>query len=281
MEPRVAAVAAVAAALALLIQAVALVAALVQPPPALLAGGHAERAAWAYAKAPSWWDTTVPNLSDADFRSNFRVCPDTFEYIVGEVAGAVQAADTRWRKALPAQKVVAIALYRLATGHDYRSIGNLFGVSTSVTQSCVVNVVEALASHEVAGRHIKMPVGWDELEATALGFQNLMKDNAGMPGIVSAVDGTHIKARQMDPGSRRSGFDPSLPLHRCATRTRSRDTRTGATGRGLCRITSWARWTPPHGSKTEAALCPRRSSSAPPWSGRTVGAGSATWPQPV
>lgn len=110
----------------------------------------------------------------------------------------MQAADTRWRKALPKEKVVAIALYRLATGHDYRTVGNLFAVAISVVHSCVVRVVTALADESVAARHIRMPAGRPEFDAIALDFQNLVKDNGGMPGIVSAVDGTHIKVRYPD-----------------------------------------------------------------------------------
>lgn len=141
---RAAVAAAVAALNVVLVTAVTSVAQVLAlaPSGAVVAGG---RAAWAYERAPSWWATTAQHLSDEDFRSHFRVCWDTFHYIVDQVGESVEGKTTRWRAALAKELVVACAIYRLATGHDYRTIGNLFGVSTSVAQACLVKVVNALS----------------------------------------------------------------------------------------------------------------------------------------
>lgn len=51
-----------------------------------------------------------------------------------ELCGMVkhlEKADTNYRKAIPIEKRVAIALYALGSSAEYRTIGNLFGVSNS------------------------------------------------------------------------------------------------------------------------------------------------------
>ena len=56
----------------------------------------------------------------------------TFEYIVHLVRPFITKRDTRFRKAIPVEKRVAIALWMLAAGNSYRSIGKNFAVSKSL-----------------------------------------------------------------------------------------------------------------------------------------------------
>lgn len=181
---------------ALLVTITATVTSLLLPPPE--ADVVPDRAQWAADRAPSWWETMAPGLSDKEFRSHFRACWATFHYIVDAVGDAVEAKTTGWRAAIPRDKVVAIALYRLATGHDYRSCGLFFGVATSIVGVCVDKVVRALASPAFAGLHIRFPTIREEYDANALAFNRLVKDGGGMLGIVSAVDGSHVAVRYPD-----------------------------------------------------------------------------------
>ena len=55
----------------------------------------------------------------------------TFEYIVQLVRPFVAKRDTQFRKAIPVEKRMAIALWRMATGNSYRTIREIFVVAKS------------------------------------------------------------------------------------------------------------------------------------------------------
>ena len=76
------------------------------------------RRLWVRERPPAWWDTTAQDFDDAEFRSHFRMCWETFYFVADTLRPQIQRKDTRWREALGFQKVTAIALYRLATGTD-------------------------------------------------------------------------------------------------------------------------------------------------------------------
>ena len=90
------------------------------------------------------------------------------------------------RKAIPTEKRVALTLWFLATGADYRTISHLFGVSKStvcvVTKQVCSSIVECLLP-----KYVKIPIGAALMEDIE-GF----KSNHGFPQCVGAVDGTHI-----------------------------------------------------------------------------------------
>jgi hypothetical protein len=64
----------------------------------------------------SWWDGDAQDLDDAEFRSYFRMVWSAFYALADDLKPDVQLKDTRYRKAVDYEAVVAMALYRLATG---------------------------------------------------------------------------------------------------------------------------------------------------------------------
>ena len=69
------------------------------------------------------------------FRADFRMTPDTFSDIVTLVRNRLEKQGTLFREAVPMQKRVAIALWRLATGNSYRSVSKTFAVEKSTAAS--------------------------------------------------------------------------------------------------------------------------------------------------
>ena len=59
---------------------------------------------------------------------------DTFRDIVRVVQPALEKRDTQFRRAIPIEKRVAIALWRLSTGNLFRTVAKTFvvGKSTAV-----------------------------------------------------------------------------------------------------------------------------------------------------
>ena len=103
---------------------------------------------------------------------------ETFEGIVQLVGPQMQRQDTQLRSAIPIQKRVAIAVWRLAIGDSYRAIGTVFGVGKSTAIEIALEfcrVLEGLAPNFIAFPQTKESV------------------NCRVPQAVGAIDGTHTE----------------------------------------------------------------------------------------
>ena len=84
---------------------------------------------WAYQREELWFDST---LNDQNFeqywRSDFRMSQDTLRDIVRVVQSVLKKRDTQFRRAIPIEKRVAIALWRLSTGNSFRTVAKTFAV---------------------------------------------------------------------------------------------------------------------------------------------------------
>ncbi|XP_033935158.2 uncharacterized protein [Pseudochaenichthys georgianus] len=117
---------------------------------------------------------------------NFRMSEETCVYLCDKLRPAMERRDTTFRVCIPLKKRVAIALWKLATGSEYRSIGHLFGVSNTTVCRCVQDfcaAAEALLVPEL----ICSPDGQKFAEMAA-DTQNRW----GLPQCVGAIDGSHI-----------------------------------------------------------------------------------------
>ncbi len=90
------------------------------------------------------------------------------------------------RKAIPVDKRLAMTLWFLATGADYRTVGHLFGVSKSsvclISKEVCAKIVSVLLP-----QYVKFPTG-SALSVVVDGFKNQLE----FPQCVGAVDGSHI-----------------------------------------------------------------------------------------
>jgi hypothetical protein len=92
------------------------------------------------------------------------------------------------RKAIPTDQRVALTLWFLATGADYRTVGHLFGVSKSTVCVVTKQVCSAIVKR-LLPEYVKLPTGEALTDREVVeGF----KIEHGFPQCVGAVDGTHI-----------------------------------------------------------------------------------------
>ncbi|CAH2285018.1 Hypothetical predicted protein [Pelobates cultripes] len=92
---------------------------------------------WAHCRANEWWDVTIPEFTRTQWVHNFRISEETFSYLCARLRPVMEKKSTNFRVSLPVRKRVAIALWKLATNSEYRSISDLFGVSKSSVCRCV------------------------------------------------------------------------------------------------------------------------------------------------
>ncbi|XP_070397963.1 uncharacterized protein [Nothobranchius furzeri] len=92
----------------------------------------------------------------------------------------------RARECVPLRKIVAIALWKFATGSDYRPISVLFGVGISTVAKCVKDFCAA-AEAWLLPELIHLP---DEGKFREIA--SYFESRWGLPQCVGAIDGSHI-----------------------------------------------------------------------------------------
>ena len=98
-----------------------------------------ERSIWSHERSSTWWDRIGnQSFTERDWLENFRMSRGTFLYLCAELKSYVKKEDTVMR-----EQRVAIALWRLATNGDYRTIAHLFGVSRASVCLIVQDVRDA------------------------------------------------------------------------------------------------------------------------------------------
>ena len=145
------------------------------------------RSIWMKERSSYWWERVVNStFTSHDWMENFRMSHDTFIYLCDELRASVERNDTTMRQAIPVEQRVALTLWFLSTGANYRTIGHLFGVSKStvciVTKEVCAAIVDVLLP-----KYVKFPNG-ESLKEVVDGF----KHKFGFPQCAGAVDGTHI-----------------------------------------------------------------------------------------
>ena len=155
----------------------------------LLCNPPIDRGIWVVPRSDHWFEMVETTLSDKEWYENFRVSRETFHYILFKISTEITRKDTRMRKAISSRKRVAITLYYMGSTAEYRTVANLFGVSTAFVCLCVKDVSTAVL-RKLKARFLSIPKGDDLREV-----MRLYKQKWGFPLCAGSVDGTHIRIR--------------------------------------------------------------------------------------
>ena len=154
------------------------------------------RRVWVYPRPQHWLEEMLNNRAlNSLWKRHFRVSRGTFDYICGIVSLDIQRQNTRFRQAIPVQKRVAIALWRLGSGNSYRSTAITFGIGKSSAIKICHSFSEAINRRK--NDFISLPVHEDDIKETISKFE----EKLDFPHVVGAIDGTHveIKAPLLNP----------------------------------------------------------------------------------
>ena len=157
---------------------------------------------WAQDYEQNWFETMYENRENPIFKEfwykEFRMKPETFEYVLGLVRVGMAKHDTVFRKAVTVEKRVAVALWRLSTGNSYRTVSKVFGLAKSTVVQLTLVFVRELTL--ISSRFIRFPE--TELE-TAVAIQKFKGfTNCKLPSILGAIDATHVEILSPDSESR-------------------------------------------------------------------------------
>uniref|UniRef100_A0A8C3IAC3 Putative nuclease HARBI1 n=1 Tax=Chrysemys picta bellii TaxID=8478 RepID=A0A8C3IAC3_CHRPI len=142
-----------------------------------------ERHFWARETSTEWWDHIIMEVwDDKQWLQNFQMRKATFMGLCEELAPILRRKDTRLRAALPVEKQVAIAIWKLATPDSYRSVTNQFGVGKSTAGIVSMQVCKAI--NRIL---LRRTVTLCNVQEIVDGFAKM-----GFPNCGGAIDGTHI-----------------------------------------------------------------------------------------
>ena len=142
---------------------------------------------WVCPRPQSWFERLLLNrYQDHLWREHFRVSRDTFQHICGLVGPQLMRQNTILRGAITVEKRVAVALWRLATGISYRTVGLTFGIGRCTAMNVKDEFCSALMRR--ANDFIKFPKAEAETRQAIQKFQDI----SHFPQVVGALDGSHI-----------------------------------------------------------------------------------------
>ncbi|XP_061599935.1 uncharacterized protein LOC133462621 [Cololabis saira] len=141
---------------------------------------------WTTTPSTDWWERVVmTEFQPSDWLDKFRMSRETFFYLCDKLRPRLARQDTSFRLALPVEKRVAVALWRLASNIEYRTISTLFGVGKSTVCRCVRDMCHAIVG--LLSSIYLRPPSEQELEDSAQLFLSYW----GFPHCVAAIATLH------------------------------------------------------------------------------------------
>lgn len=136
-----------------------------------------------------WVDDFSDQRRDETFKEVFRMSYVTFHDLCERLAPYIGRQDTKFRKAIPVEHRVAIAVCRLAHGASYRKLAQEIGVSKTSCSEICADVYSNICEH-LQPLFIAMPTG-DALLNNLKFFHNIK----GFPMCLGAIDGSFIQIK--------------------------------------------------------------------------------------
>ncbi|XP_066934341.1 uncharacterized protein [Clytia hemisphaerica] len=155
--------------------------------------GREPRSVWAYEREERWFDELWNNRFNDDYlarwKADFRMSGSTFSKLVYLLRPALEKRDTNFRKAIPIQKRVAVALWRLANGNSFRTVSKTLAVGKSTAVKITNDFCRALI--RFGPDFIHFPSNRRETAEAIMKFKEI--EQCPIPQALGAIDGTHIQ----------------------------------------------------------------------------------------
>ena len=150
------------------------------------------RRAWVYHRKKCEFeayherDVNVP-LDPNYWRSHYRMSRQTFDFLCTTVHDFMVKGQYHMRETIPVPKRVAVSLWWLANGESYRSVGQKFGISSSIVGRITKDFVGALVPMR------NTFITWLQTHEDFKESVNTFVDLSTLPNVFAAIDGTHVQ----------------------------------------------------------------------------------------
>lgn len=145
-----------------------------------------QKRVWREERYSDFWDVQVQFFTDEDWFETFRMSKKTFEILCSRLKDDMTPKCSTVNKPIPLEKRVAMALYKLATGSEYRVVSQMFGVARSTVCRFVRMLCEALSDKHMDAL-VCMPERNEQLDIIRE-FENI----SHLPLVLGTVGVTHI-----------------------------------------------------------------------------------------
>ena len=138
-----------------------------------------------------YFEVVVPSYSPDCFRCHFRMSRESVAFLEGLLGVCPEmipyrAHDHGGKTPVELRKQILITIWMLANPECIRSVSDQFDISLSTCYEVYMQVC-AVITNNLAQRFIDLPEG-NEARNTIQKFE----EQRGFPGILGAIDGTHI-----------------------------------------------------------------------------------------
>ena len=134
-----------------------------------------------------WWENEVPEMTDAEFKSHFRLARASFTALSASITQQWIKPRRRGRAPMPAAKALAMTLWRLANTTTFREVGRQFGILRATAFKIVARMLKMLIAQH--GHIIRLPSNATEWNSARTHFAPY----TSFHNTVGAIDGSHIR----------------------------------------------------------------------------------------
>lgn len=141
-------------------------------------------------KVENYYEITVPNFNDNQFKQHFRLSRETFEYLLLQLSSInnLNEVSASGRPKMPLEKKLLICTWYLGNCESIRSVACRFGIG----KHCCWYVTNEIVSQMIHLNQIRRVIAFPRISEVDAVTQKFEEIN-GFPGIIGAIDGCHIE----------------------------------------------------------------------------------------
>ncbi|KYN02346.1 Putative nuclease HARBI1 [Cyphomyrmex costatus] len=140
-----------------------------------------------HARCANYVENVVPLYTDIEFKMHFRMKRSTFQFLLELLKPQLCKQSKEFgRHPISPEKQLLIAIWTMVTSNSYRCVSDRFDVGKATAWRSVQRVVNALYAN------VTKFIRWPTREKAEKTIETIQR-NQTFPGVIGAIDGTHIK----------------------------------------------------------------------------------------
>jgi len=145
---------------------------------------------WVKPRSTTWFSRfLLQEYDDGRWVENFRMSKDGVRSLASILSPHLYKQDTNYRRAIPVLVRVALALYKITQGATLLQVSEAFAVGKSMASYIIREFIVAV------NVQLRNQIAWPTGRRVTENMSDF-KELCGLPGVIGAIDGTHIGIRK-------------------------------------------------------------------------------------